>query len=78
MATCSKRRVTEEDPLKDELKKSKVENADGDAAAAAAAEEEEEGGGESQAFKSDEAKTEEVEEGKDGESAVKEFVIGKT
>ncbi|KAF0041726.1 hypothetical protein F2P81_005258 [Scophthalmus maximus] len=78
VATCSKRRVTEEDPLKDELKKSKVENADGDAAAAAAAEEEEEGGGESQAFKSDEAKTEEVEEGKDGESAVKEFVIGKT
>ncbi|AWP10525.1 putative myosin light chain kinase 3-like [Scophthalmus maximus] len=76
VATCSKRRVTEEDPLKDELKKSKVENADGDAAAAAAAEEEEEGGGESQAFKSDEAKTEEVEEGKDGESAVKEFVIG--
>uniref|UniRef100_A0A8D3E757 Myosin light chain kinase family, member 4b n=1 Tax=Scophthalmus maximus TaxID=52904 RepID=A0A8D3E757_SCOMX len=75
VATCSKRRVTEEDPLKDELKKSKVENADGDAAAAAAAEEEEEGGGESQAFKSDEAKTEEVEEGKDGESAVKEFVI---
>ncbi|XP_029284754.1 myosin light chain kinase family member 4 isoform X2 [Cottoperca gobio] len=70
VATCSKRRVTEEDPGKDELKKSRVEdnevkNADGQVAE----------GGEPQASNSDEVKTEVEEEGKEGESAVKEFII---
>ena len=63
MATCSKRRVTEEDPVKDDLKKSRVEeskvdNADGQVM---------------EASKSDEAKAESEE---NGESAVKEFCIG--
>ncbi|KAF1385336.1 hypothetical protein PFLUV_G00106670 [Perca fluviatilis] len=69
-ATCSKRRVAEEDPVKDDLKKSRVEdgevkNADGQVVE----------GGEPQASKSDEGKTEVEEEGKDEESAVKEFII---
>ncbi|XP_070765338.1 myosin light chain kinase 2, skeletal/cardiac muscle [Enoplosus armatus] len=70
VATCSKRRVTEEDLVKDDLKKSrvedsKVENADGQLVE----------GGEPQASKSDEVKTEAEEEGKEGESAGKEFTI---
>lgn len=70
MATCSKRHVTEEEELmKDDLKKSrldsKAENADGRTVE----------GGETKAFKSDEAKTEAEEE--DVDSAVKEFIIGK-
>ncbi|XP_023284681.1 myosin light chain kinase family member 4-like isoform X2 [Seriola lalandi dorsalis] len=67
VATCSKRRVTEEDLVKDDLKKSrvdsKVENTDGLVVE----------GGETQAFKSDEAKTDVEEE--EGESGVKEFII---
>ncbi|XP_069009068.1 myosin light chain kinase 2, skeletal/cardiac muscle [Embiotoca jacksoni] len=73
VATCSKRRVTEEDLVKDDLKKSRVDgskakNADGQAAE----------GVEPRASESDDAKTgaeEEEEEGKEGESAVKEFII---
>lgn len=73
MATCSKRRVTEEDLVKDDLKKSrvedsKVENADGRVAE----------GDEPQASRSDEGKTEVEEEGKEGEAAAKEFIIGET
>ncbi|TMS20773.1 Myosin light chain kinase family member 4 [Larimichthys crocea] len=72
VATCSKRRVTEEDLVKDDLKKSRVEdskaeNADGQVVAVE--------GGEPQASKSDEVRTEVGEEGKEGESAAKEFVI---
>ncbi|XP_027145651.1 myosin light chain kinase 2, skeletal/cardiac muscle isoform X1 [Larimichthys crocea] len=72
VATCSKRRVTEEDLVKDDLKKSRVEdskaeNADGQVAVVE--------GGEPQASKSDEVRTEVGEEGKEGESAAKEFVI---
>lgn len=75
VATCSKRRVTEEDLVKDDLKKSRVEdskaeNADGQVAVVE--------GGEPQASKSDEVRTEVGEEGKEGESAAKEFVIGET
>ncbi|GLD49428.1 myosin light chain kinase family member 4-like isoform X2 [Lates japonicus] len=71
MATCSKRRVTEEDLVKDDLKKSrvdsKVESTDGGQVVEA---------GEPQAFKSDGAKAEvEEEEGEEGESGVKEFLI---
>ncbi|XP_026179430.1 myosin light chain kinase 2, skeletal/cardiac muscle isoform X2 [Mastacembelus armatus] len=70
LAACSKRRVTEEEPVKDDPKKSKVEenkveNADGSVVE----------GEEPQASKSDEEQTEVEEEGKEGESAVKEFVI---
>ncbi|XP_018526445.1 myosin light chain kinase 2, skeletal/cardiac muscle isoform X1 [Lates calcarifer] len=70
VATCSKRRVTEEDLVKDDLKKSrvdsKVESTDGGQVVEA---------GEPQAFKSDEAKAEVEEEGEEGESGVKEFII---
>ncbi|XP_008276418.1 myosin light chain kinase 2, skeletal/cardiac muscle isoform X1 [Stegastes partitus] len=70
VATCSKRRVTEEDLVKDDLKKSRVEdneveNADGQVVE----------GAEPQASKSDKPTTEAEEEGKEGESAEKEFVI---
>ncbi|XP_044056193.1 myosin light chain kinase 2, skeletal/cardiac muscle isoform X2 [Siniperca chuatsi] len=69
-ATCSKRRVTEEELEKDDLKKSrvedsKVENADGQVVE----------GGKPQASKSDKVKTEVEEEGREGESTVKEFII---
>ncbi|XP_034737314.1 myosin light chain kinase 2, skeletal/cardiac muscle isoform X1 [Etheostoma cragini] len=69
-ATCSKRRVTEEESVKDDLKKSRVEdsevkNADGKGVE----------GGEPQASKSEDGKTEVEEEGKEEESAVKEFII---
>lgn len=71
VATCSKRHVREEELAKDDLKKSrldsKVESAEGRVVE----------GGETEAFKSEEApKTEAAEE--EGESAVKEFIIGKT
>ncbi|XP_069377319.1 myosin light chain kinase family member 4 isoform X2 [Paralichthys olivaceus] len=66
VATCSKRRVTEEDLVKDDLKKSKVENADGEAAVEK---------GEQQEVKSDEAKPEQEEEAKDSERTVEEFII---
>lgn len=71
MATCSKRRVTEEDLVKDDLKKSRVEdskaaNTDGQVVA----------GAEPQASKSEEeVKTEAEDEGKE---EGKEFMIGET
>ncbi|XP_039985161.1 myosin light chain kinase family member 4 isoform X2 [Xiphias gladius] len=69
VATCSKRRVTEEDPVKDDLKKSRVdtkaENAEGQAVE----------GDEPPACKPDEPKAELEEEGKEAASAVKEFII---
>lgn len=68
-ATCSKRRVTEEDLVKDDLKKSrveegKVEHAEGQAVEASEPQE---------VCKFDEGKTEAEEEGKEGD--VKEFII---
>lgn len=72
MATCSKRRVTEEDLVKDDLKKSRVEdskaaNADGQVVE----------GAEPHASKyEEEVKTEVEDEGKEGEA--KEFIIGET
>ncbi|XP_037626061.1 myosin light chain kinase 2, skeletal/cardiac muscle isoform X1 [Sebastes umbrosus] len=68
VATCSKRRVTEEDLVKDDLKKSRVEESE-------AADGEVVKGSEPRASKSDEVKAEVEEEGKEEESAVKEFVI---
>lgn len=71
MATCSKRRVTEEDLVKDDLKKSRVEdskaaNTDGQVVE----------GAEPQASKSEEeVKTEAEDEGKE---EGKEFMIGET
>lgn len=73
MATCSKRRVTEEDLVKDDLKKSRVEESEVENADGQAVE-----GGKPQASKSDEVKTEVEEEGTEGDSAVKEFIIGET
>lgn len=72
MAACSKRRVAEEDPVKDDLKKSRVEgskseNADGEVA---------EKGGEPKASKSEEANTEAEKETEDN-SELKEFSLGK-
>lgn len=70
MATCSKRRVTEEDG-KDDLKKSRVEDSEvGDGPV--------QEGAEPRATESDAGKTEVEAEGKEGESAVKEFIIGET
>ncbi|XP_062252296.1 myosin light chain kinase family member 4 isoform X1 [Platichthys flesus] len=67
VATCSKRRVTEEHLVKDDLKKSKVESAEGGAALEK---------GEQQEAPADEAKPEEEEEeATDGEPAGKEFII---
>ncbi|KAF7643321.1 hypothetical protein LDENG_00241660, partial [Lucifuga dentata] len=63
VATCSKRRVTEEDPVKDDLKKSRVEDRKEEDAERA----------EPQA---DKVKTEEGgEEGTEGEQAVQEYMI---
>lgn len=75
MATCSKRRVTEEDLVKDDLKKSKVEESRLKGADGQVVE-----GGEPKPSKSDEAQTKQKveEERKKGESAEKEFIIGKT
>ncbi|XP_076583023.1 uncharacterized protein mylk4b [Chaetodon auriga] len=70
VATCSKRRVTEEDLVKDDLKKSRVEGSKVETTDGRVVE-----GDGPQASKSDEAKTEAEEEGKEGESAVKEFII---
>ncbi|XP_070817483.1 myosin light chain kinase 2, skeletal/cardiac muscle [Chaetodon trifascialis] len=70
VATCSKRRVTEEDLVKDDLKKSRVEDSKVETADGRVVE-----GDEPQASKSDEGKTEAEDEGKEGESAVKEFII---
>ncbi|CAM9328439.1 unnamed protein product, partial [Lampetra planeri] len=66
VATCSKRRVTEEEPAKDDLKKSRVE--DGEAAEGHEAPELRE-------TKSDAAETDVDAEGEDGESVLKEFII---
>ncbi|XP_028300862.1 myosin light chain kinase family member 4 isoform X2 [Gouania willdenowi] len=68
-ASCSKRRVTEEDLVKDEPKKSRVE--DGEEQNAEAASE----ASEPQEVKSDETKTDDEETTKKDESSVKEFVI---
>ncbi|XP_059196681.1 myosin light chain kinase 2, skeletal/cardiac muscle [Centropristis striata] len=74
VATCSKRRVTEEDLVKDDLKKSRVEDSEVESADGQVVEVVEVG--EPQASKSDEVKTEAEEEGKEeGEPTVKEFVI---
>ncbi|XP_070688622.1 myosin light chain kinase family member 4 isoform X2 [Pempheris klunzingeri] len=70
VATCSKRRVTEEDLMKDDLKKSRVDDGEVEHADGEVVE-----GGEPQAPKSEEVKTEVEEEGKEGESTVKEFII---
>ncbi|XP_034387133.1 myosin light chain kinase 2, skeletal/cardiac muscle [Cyclopterus lumpus] len=71
VATCSKRRVTEEDPVKDDLKKSRVEDNGVESADGQVVEEDE-----PRASKSEEVKTEvEEEEEKEEESAVKEFII---
>lgn len=63
MATSSKRRVTEEDLVKDDLKKSKVEESDLV----------KDDGQVMEDAKTDEAKAETEE---DGESDMKEFMIG--
>lgn len=70
VATCSKRRVTEEDLVKDDLKKSRVEDNEVENADGGVVE-----GAEPKPSKSDEAKTEAEEEGKEGDSTVKEFII---
>ncbi|TNN76865.1 Myosin light chain kinase family member 4 [Liparis tanakae] len=77
VATCSKRHVSEEDPVKDDLKKSRVEDGGGESADGQVVE-----GDEPLVPKSDEVKTEvekeeveKEEEGKEEESAVKEFII---
>ncbi|XP_075944600.1 uncharacterized protein mylk4b [Anarhichas minor] len=70
VATCSKRRVTEEDLVKDDLKKSRVEDSKGESADGQVVD-----GDEPRASKSDDVKTEVDEEGEEGESAVKEFII---
>lgn len=72
VAACSKRRVTEEDLVKDDLKKSRVEgskteNADGEVA---------EKEGEPKACKSEEVNTEAEKETEDN-SELKEFILGK-
>lgn len=71
VAACSKRRVTEEDLVKDDLKKSRVEDSEAEKADGQTVTE-----GEPQAPKSEEVKVE--AEGTEGDSAVKEFVIGET
>lgn len=71
VATCSKRRVTEENLVKDDMKKSRVEDRKEEAAE----------GAEPQASQSDNVKTEEEEEeegGKEEEPAVEEYIIGET
>ncbi|XP_051803255.1 myosin light chain kinase 3 isoform X1 [Acanthochromis polyacanthus] len=70
VATCSKRRVIEEDLVKDDLKKSRVEDNEVGTAEGQVVE-----GVKPQPSKSDEAKTKAEEEGKEGESTVKEFTI---
>ncbi|XP_041647892.1 myosin light chain kinase family member 4 isoform X2 [Cheilinus undulatus] len=70
VATCSKRRVTEEDLVKDDLKKSRVEDSEVEKADEQVGE-----ASEPQASKSEEVKTEEDEERKEGESELKEFII---
>lgn len=72
MAACSKRRVTEEELLKDDLKKSRVEgskaeNADGEV---------EEREGEPKASKSEEVNTQAGKETQDNPEG-KEFILGK-
>uniref|UniRef100_A0A3Q1H2F2 Protein kinase domain-containing protein n=1 Tax=Anabas testudineus TaxID=64144 RepID=A0A3Q1H2F2_ANATE len=70
VASCTKRRVAEEGRVKDDLKKSKVEDGKVENADGQVVEE-----GELQSSTSDEAPTKVQEEEKDGESAAKEFSI---
>lgn len=72
VATCSKRRVTEEDLVKDDLKKSRVEDSEAERV------EQVEDDVKTQTSKSDGVTTEAKEEAKDGESDAKEFVIDST
>ena len=67
LATSSKRRVTEEDVVKDDHKKSRVDGEKEEEVEVAVVE-----GAESQAVESNEVKTEEVDE-----STLKEYFIGK-
>ncbi|XP_047443898.1 myosin light chain kinase family member 4 isoform X2 [Mugil cephalus] len=71
VATCSKRRVTEEDLVKDDLKKSRVEGSEEGSRDGQAAVET----GEPQASKSDEGKTDADEAAKEADAASKEFVL---
>lgn len=73
MAACSKRRVTEEDLGKDELKKSRVDGSKVETADGQVAEKE----GEPQACKSEEVKTE-VEKETGDNPEVKELILGET
>ncbi|KAM4629874.1 uncharacterized protein mylk4b [Polymixia lowei] len=70
MGPCSKRRVTEEDLVKDDLKKSRVEERKEEGVAERAAE-----GVQPRDAQSDEAKAEADEEGKEGEPTTKEYII---
>lgn len=72
MATCSKPRVTEEELGKDDLKESRVGDSEVERGEGPGVE-----GDAHQASKSEEVKAEVDEEGKEAESAVKEFIIGK-
>lgn len=73
MAACSKRRVTEEDLGKDELKKSRVDGSKGETADGQVAEKE----GEPQASKSEEVKAE-VEKETEDNPEVKGLILGET
>lgn len=72
VAACSKRRVTEEDLVKDDLKKSRVEGSKSENAGGEVAEKE----GEPTASKAEEVNTEEKKETEDS-SELKEFLLGK-
>lgn len=73
VATCSKRRVTEEDLVKDDLKKSRVEESKVETTEKQVVE-----GDKKPVSTSAETKTEAEEEGPEGNSPVMEFVIGET
>lgn len=77
MAACSKRRVTEEDLEKDELKKSRVDGSKVEAAEGHVAGKEGGNEAEPQASKSEEAKTE-VEKETEDNPEVKELILGET
>lgn len=72
VAACSKRRVTEEDPVKDDLKKSRVEGSKTDNADGEVAQKE----GEPEASESEGVDTEEGKETEENSEA-KEFILGK-
>ncbi|XP_058495363.1 myosin light chain kinase family member 4 isoform X2 [Solea solea] len=75
VATCSKRHVTEEDVAKDDLKKSKVESAGGEAVAVLEAEAVAEADSELRVLTSDKSQTEAEEYRTDGKTVVTEFMI---